>query len=264
MRTRRFGWSMLMVLTLGLVYPFMVGNLWRYRYLHTWYGDRQFGFTGSWQNVAGPVLPRLFRRRDPHRRHLRLPRRQQRPSSSSTAPTFPRAEIWLMGLVIAARRCSSASTTTARASPRGCSPRSGSATPRVTVKVRARSLIGQLLLYCLALTGAGIGFLDHRRDAARQHHDHRDGRRPVQRRRFRRHDPDQLGHHRRRSSSAISSCSRPSRSSARSSSATATGCSSPAAPSSPTPTASRTVRATAEDLALHGEGLADALNVGAY
>ena len=49
---RRFGWSALMVLTLGLVYPFMAGNLWRYRYANSWYGDRQFGFSGSWKLVA--------------------------------------------------------------------------------------------------------------------------------------------------------------------------------------------------------------------
>ena len=134
----------------------------------------------------------------------------------------------------------------------------------MTVKVRARSMIGQLLLYCLALTGAGIGFIDHRRHAAEQHHDHRDGRRPVQRRRFRRHDPDQLGHASPRvvlgylvvlatlallgevilgygywmlvaRGAIITNAD-----------------------------SLTSVRATAEDLALHGEGLADALNVGAY
>ena len=51
---RRFGWSVLMVLTIGLVYPFMAGNLWSYRYRNTWFGDRQFSFTGSWRTVAGP------------------------------------------------------------------------------------------------------------------------------------------------------------------------------------------------------------------
>jgi uncharacterized membrane protein YjgN (DUF898 family) len=51
---RRFGWSVLMILTAGLVYPFMAANLWRYRYRHTWYGDRQFSFTGSWKQIAWP------------------------------------------------------------------------------------------------------------------------------------------------------------------------------------------------------------------
>ena len=51
---RRFGWSLLMGITVGLVYPFMSANLWTYRYRHSWYGDRQFGFTGSWKQLAGP------------------------------------------------------------------------------------------------------------------------------------------------------------------------------------------------------------------
>jgi uncharacterized membrane protein YjgN (DUF898 family) len=51
---RRFFWSLLVIATLGLAYPFMAGNLWRYRYSHSWYGDRPFGFTGSWKTIAGP------------------------------------------------------------------------------------------------------------------------------------------------------------------------------------------------------------------
>jgi len=58
--TRRFFWSILVVLTLGLTYPFMAGSLWRYRYLNSWYGDRQFGFTGSWKTVAGPFYLTYF------------------------------------------------------------------------------------------------------------------------------------------------------------------------------------------------------------
>lgn len=51
---RRFGWSLLVVVTAGLAYPFMAANLWRYRYRHSWYGDRQFGFAGSWKQLARP------------------------------------------------------------------------------------------------------------------------------------------------------------------------------------------------------------------
>jgi len=51
---RRFGWTIATLVTAGLVYPFMAGNLWRYRYANSWYGDRQFGFTGSWKSVARP------------------------------------------------------------------------------------------------------------------------------------------------------------------------------------------------------------------
>lgn len=51
---RRFGWTMLMGLTLGLVYPWMSTNLWRYRWNNTWYGDRQFAFTGRARLLLGP------------------------------------------------------------------------------------------------------------------------------------------------------------------------------------------------------------------
>ncbi|UYN99443.1 MAG: DUF898 family protein [Devosia sp.] len=54
---RRFLWSVLNVVTLGLAYPFMAANLWSYRYRHTWYGDRSFGFTGSWKQLALPYYP---------------------------------------------------------------------------------------------------------------------------------------------------------------------------------------------------------------
>lgn len=51
---RRFGWSLLVIVTAGLAYPFMAASLWRYRYRNSWYGDRQFGFTGSWKQLARP------------------------------------------------------------------------------------------------------------------------------------------------------------------------------------------------------------------
>lgn len=51
---RRFGWTLLMGITLGLVYPFMAISLWRYRYTHSWYGDRQFSFHGNWKSLAAP------------------------------------------------------------------------------------------------------------------------------------------------------------------------------------------------------------------
>ena len=51
---RRFAWSLLVLVTGGLAYPFMAASLWRYRYDHTWFGDRQFSFAGSWKTVAGP------------------------------------------------------------------------------------------------------------------------------------------------------------------------------------------------------------------
>ncbi|MBE7733956.1 DUF898 family protein [Devosia faecipullorum] len=51
---RRFFWSLLNVATLGLAYPFMAASLWRYRYANSFYGDRQFRFAGSWRQLALP------------------------------------------------------------------------------------------------------------------------------------------------------------------------------------------------------------------
>jgi uncharacterized membrane protein YjgN (DUF898 family) len=51
---RRFFWSLLVVVTVGLAYPFMAASLWRYRYRNSWYGDRSFGFDGSWKQLARP------------------------------------------------------------------------------------------------------------------------------------------------------------------------------------------------------------------
>ncbi len=53
---RRFLWSLLVIVTAGLAYPFMSAALWRYRYTHTWFGDRQMSFTGTWRTVAGPYF----------------------------------------------------------------------------------------------------------------------------------------------------------------------------------------------------------------
>ncbi len=51
---RRFLWSLLVLITGGLAYPFMATGLWRYRYDNTWYGNRRFVWTGSWKTFAGP------------------------------------------------------------------------------------------------------------------------------------------------------------------------------------------------------------------
>lgn len=57
---RRFLWTILVILTAGLAYPFMTAGLWRYRYNHTWYGDRQFSFSGSWRTIAAPFYINYF------------------------------------------------------------------------------------------------------------------------------------------------------------------------------------------------------------
>lgn len=51
---RRFLWSILLVVTLGLVYPWMASSLWKYRWRNTWFGDRKFDIAGNWRTFAGP------------------------------------------------------------------------------------------------------------------------------------------------------------------------------------------------------------------
>ncbi len=51
---RRFLWSIANVLTLGLIYPWMGSSLWRYRWNNSWYGDRKFDIGGNWRTIAGP------------------------------------------------------------------------------------------------------------------------------------------------------------------------------------------------------------------
>lgn len=51
---RRFLWSILMVVTLGLVYPWMASSLWKYRWRNTWFGDRRFEIGGNWRAFALP------------------------------------------------------------------------------------------------------------------------------------------------------------------------------------------------------------------
>ncbi len=56
----RFFWFVVTGITAGLAYPFMAASLWKYRYEHTWYGDRQFSFSGSWRTIAGPFYTVYF------------------------------------------------------------------------------------------------------------------------------------------------------------------------------------------------------------
>ena len=57
---RRFLWSLLVLATLGLAFPLMATSLWRYRYNNSWYGDRQFRWTGTWKTIAGPFYLSYF------------------------------------------------------------------------------------------------------------------------------------------------------------------------------------------------------------
>ncbi len=52
--TLRFAWSIAMLATAGLIYPWMGANLWRYRWRHTWFGDRKFEIGGTWRVFVVP------------------------------------------------------------------------------------------------------------------------------------------------------------------------------------------------------------------
>jgi len=146
---RRFGWSLLMIITVGLVYPFMAAGLWRYRYCHSWYGDLRFGFVGSWKQLAGQyyltylavvVIGSVAAVTSMTMGGL--------PSDSGIEPrgVIPLLIGGLMIAVLALRYQAR------ELSAMYSSVRLGSAI--VTVKVSARALIGQYVLCGLALLGA--------------------------------------------------------------------------------------------------------------
>jgi uncharacterized membrane protein YjgN (DUF898 family) len=49
-----------MIPTLGLIYPWMAASLWRYRWRNSWYGDRRFEIGGNWRVIAGAYYPAYF------------------------------------------------------------------------------------------------------------------------------------------------------------------------------------------------------------
>lgn len=51
---KRFMWTIVTIITLGLAYPFMARSLWAYRVGNTWYGDRRFSFSGQVRTIAWP------------------------------------------------------------------------------------------------------------------------------------------------------------------------------------------------------------------
>jgi hypothetical protein len=57
---RRFLWTIPMLLTLGLIYPWMASSLWRYRWRNTWFGDRRFEISGNWLAFAAPYYGTYF------------------------------------------------------------------------------------------------------------------------------------------------------------------------------------------------------------
>lgn len=136
---RRFGWSLLVLLTLGLAYPFMAASLWRYRYRHTRFGDRAFAFAGSWRTIAGPFYKAYLAI------VIAVVILVVSPTGGRPALLFATtllALVALLGFVYFRSREAS----------RMFSALSLGDT-RLTVRVRARTLLGQFVVYGLALLG---------------------------------------------------------------------------------------------------------------
>jgi uncharacterized membrane protein YjgN (DUF898 family) len=155
---RRFGWSILMIWTAGLIYPFMSANLWRYRWRHTWYGDRQFSFAGSWRKLAGPYYLAYFAVLIFTLFLLGYVGSGPEQITLDDGTQIPGAGVWgltaldllIAGLGFLFFR--------ARESTRMFST-IGVGEATISVRVRARSLLGQFLLYGLTLLGAAIAFI---------------------------------------------------------------------------------------------------------
>lgn len=52
----RFFWTLATIVTLGLTYPLMVVSLYKYRFNNTWFGDRKFSFGGRARDFAGTFI----------------------------------------------------------------------------------------------------------------------------------------------------------------------------------------------------------------
>lgn len=153
---RRFGWSILMVLTAGLIYPFMAANLWRYRYSHTWYGDRRFSFGGRAGRLAGPYylvyflvavlgLVTLFYTFGT--RALTLVNGILVPDATATLLLIATSLVlWIGSYYYRAREISRMLS----------SVRVGDCA--LTLTLRARAMFGQFIVYGLACLGAAIAF----------------------------------------------------------------------------------------------------------
>lgn len=151
---RRFGWSILMVLTLGLVYPLMAGNLWRYRYNNTWYGDLQLSMSGGARTVAGPfymvyalvaglVLALMAYAVSAHA------------FSDNGRGLALHPEVILLAIPIPLILWAGVYWYQAREVSRMVSTVSAGAA-RLLLRLRARDLIGQFVIYSLVLSGAMV------------------------------------------------------------------------------------------------------------
>ena len=149
---RRFFWSLLVGVTAGLAYPFMAASLWRYRYSHTWFGDRQFGFSGSWKALARPyylgwgavaVISTVGLGMGAGMGGL--PAEGEAVDPAGTVPMILAAA--LVGLVVTWYRARELSAMFSAVTL-------GEA--KLAINVRARSLVGQYLLFAAALAATYI------------------------------------------------------------------------------------------------------------
>jgi Predicted membrane protein len=148
---RRFFWSLLVLVTAGLAYPFMAANLWNYRYRHSWYGDRQFGFVGSWKQLARPFYVTYIAIAVSGAAGLGLASSMGGlpvsgvPSVEGVLVLLPAAA--LIGVLVLYYQSRELSRMFSAV-------RLGQAA--LTVRVRARSLLGQYVLFGLALAGSYV------------------------------------------------------------------------------------------------------------
>lgn len=154
---RRFGWSLLVIATLGLAYPFMAGNLWSYRWRHTWFGDQQVTFTGSWRKIAGPYYLIYFGLIITAIATLGLIGATNRPIVVGDSQ-IPGIGTWFFLLVQLLLMVLAVFYLRAREATRMFSSiHLGKAA--VTVQVTARALIGQYLLCMVSFGGALLLFV---------------------------------------------------------------------------------------------------------
>lgn len=149
---RRFGWSLLVLLTAGLAYPFMAANLWSYRYRHSWYGDRQFGFVGRARQLMRPYYLSYVAAAVLGAGGLGAGAAMGGLPSGGGVPTFEGGAVIictaaLIGLIVLYYQSRETSSMFS-------SVRLGQAA--LTVTVRARNLVGQHLLFGLALAGSYV------------------------------------------------------------------------------------------------------------
>lgn len=153
---RRFLWSLLVLATAGLAYPFMMASLWRYRYAHTLYGDRRFSFEGSWKTIAGPFYFAWVPVAVALGFWIVMVRHALGDGFTSFA-TFgsDNTLLLLAPFAIAVLGWLAFIYFRSREATRMFSAvRLGEA--RISVRVKARSILGQYLLMALALLGAGV------------------------------------------------------------------------------------------------------------